>query len=770
RLTADQIGQVRRWIAAGAPWPDEQKIKTLLESEWSQERNRDGRLIRTSGGLSDDWTFRRYKPEDLWAYQPLTRPAAPGGTDTHPIDAFVDRKLAEAGLIPAPPADRRALVRRATYDLTGLPPTSKQISTFTADRSPDAWADLVDRLLASPRYGERMAQHWLDVARYADSSGFSNDHARPHAWRYRDYVIRAFNSDKPYDQFVREQVAGDEINPDDAEHRIAVGFLRTGPWEHTSMSVAAVTRQQFLDDVTNNVGEVFLGQALRCASCHDHKFDPIPTRDYYRMQAIFAPIKFAEPKAPFLSTENTRGMAAHDARMAKLKQAKAIRSLETIPQSQWPVASYDEDSETKGHKKVSGKRKQWLDREIQRSHPLAFSLRSDSAESTHILTGGSIESPGPQVAPGVLSAVAALAGTNESTTAVTRERVGRRKALAAWIASPDNPLTARVIVNRVWQWHFGRGLAANPNNFGKTGTRPTHPQLLDWLAVRFIEDGWSIKKLRKLIMTSKTYRRAALAPRPDSAEAQDSENRLLARFSPRRLSAEELRDSMLQVSGELNVEMGGLPIRPHINLEVAMQPRHIMGSVGPAYQPSLTPAQRNRRTIYTERIRTLGDPMLEVFNRPGFDTSCERRDASTVTPQVFTLFNSINSYDRALAFARRVEESAREPAARVDLAFRLALGRLPTGEQRRKALAHVDRMTGHHSQSPRVATEPPRYVIREMVEEMTGLSFYWVEDLDVYANPGYVADTKPWDVPPRTRALADLCLVLFNTNEFIYVY
>jgi mono/diheme cytochrome c family protein len=786
RLNAEQIEWVRKWIDAGAPWPEKGGGGASVASPGALR-------VKTSGARSEDWAARPYDAKNLWAWYPVESPAVPtSALGTHPIDAFVDRKLREKGLAPAGRAGKSELIRRVTFDLIGLPPTSAEVDAFVADDSPQAFEKLVDRLLASPRYGERSGRHWLDVVRYADTSGFSNDYARVNAWRYRDWVIRAFNDDKSYDRFVVEQIAGDELDASNPGNLIAVGFLRMGPWEHTAMSVAAVTRQHFLDDVTNSVGVTFLGQVLRCARCHDHKFDPLPTKDYYRMQAVFAPVQFADRPVPYLPDENVSGFDEGRRRIEKLKKSGGVRSVSTLPESERPKVKYDRDTEKKGHAKVNNKRKEFLNRELKRYDAYAFSVydgpdralksnrviarmpakakRRGKASNVHILAGGSITTPTERVDPGVLSGIFGLAGSDDphAASALPRGTNRRRLALARWIASEKNPLTARVIVNRLWQHHFGRGLAGNPNNFGTTGEKPSHPELLDWLASRIVEDGWSIKRAQRTMLLSSVYQRSSTHPRPEEIARSDPNGALLARFAPRRLTAEELRDSMLFASGELSVEMGGAPARPEINLEVAMQPRHIMGSVSPAYQPSRTPAERNRRTVYAEVIRTLSDPMLEVFNKPGPDTSCERRDSSTVTPQVFSLFNGQSSHDRALVFARRVESSVDGVAARVSLAFRLAFGRDPSTQEVRVAVEHVERMTRHHAAITPRRVDSPKYVIREMVEEMTGLKFSWVEDLDVYAS--YVSDLKPWEVEPATRALADFCLVLFNSNEFIYVY
>ena len=766
KLTAKQVDYVKQWIVAGAPWPNAKRIVEIMRTPdpWGEP---EGVTVKTSGGLDAAWTSRKYDPKKLWAYQPVKKPQPPA--NGHPIDAFINARLPK-GLKPAPRAGAVALIRRVTYNLTGLPPTPKETFEFVAawKKNPNAaWGALIDQLLASPHYGEQMARHWLDVVRYADSAGFSNDYPRPHAWRYRDYVVRAFNADKPYDQFVREQIAGDELKPDDADHMIATGFLRMGPWEHTAMSVKAVTRQQYLDDVVNSVGVTFLANELRCAKCHDHKFDPIPTKDFYRMQAVFGSLSFQDRKLPWQKFENLSGLKADRMRYQRLQKTEAIRSITTLPEADQPVQEFDKDSERIGHGKVNNKRRQQLNYQLKRGNPLAFSVANGANDRIHILKGGSIESPQAEVSPGVLS----LFAGSEKDAAVTTETNGRRTELAQWIASKDNPLTARVIVNRLWQWHFGQAIAGNPNNFGGTGKRPTHPELLDWLAATFTEEGWSIKKLHRHILTSAAYQRAVAHPAPETLAKLDPSGTSYASFTPRRLTAEELRDAMLAVSGELNRAIGGIPAHPEINEEVAMQPRHIMGSVGPAYQADPKPAQRNRRTLYAERIRTLSDPMLEVFNKPGPDVSCERRDTATIAPQAFTLMNSPINHARALAFAARLEKEKPDNLnLQIVRAFQLAYQRQPTVDEMKVCDAHIAKALAHHRANEPVKVEPPKYVIRQMVEEMTGLDFWWVEDLDIYSSNAYVPDLKPWDVKPHTRALAELCLVLFNSNEFVYVY
>jgi len=722
KLSAAEIAAFEAWVAKGAPDPRKKGDSSKGDS----------------------------KAEDVWAFQPLRKSPVPGGA-RHPVDAFLLEKLQAKGLKPAPAADKIILLRRVTFDLTGLPPTPAEIDAFLTDATPEAFDRVVDRLLASPHYGEQWARHWLDVVRYADTSGFSNDFERPTAWRYRDYVVRSFNADKPFDRFVLEQLAGDEMEAENPELLVAVGFLRMGPWEHTSMSVAAVTRQQFLDDVTHSTAATFLGLTLRCARCHDHKFDPLPTRDYYRFQAVFAPAQFADRPAPFLPAENTAGFA----------DARTILERRIKEPGYRPVGPTDDPKVKKSLAKVGQKRKQYLQQERQRYEPKAFSVTHGPIQEIFILKGGALESPGDKVGPGAPGAVPVASAIPETAQ-------GRRLALARWIADPGNPLTARVIVNRVWQHHFGgKGIVDTPNNFGKMGKRPTHPELLDWLAAGFLGNGGSLKQLHRLIVTSDAYRRGDAVPDVERLRLADPSNDLLSFYPPRRLAAEEIRDSMLALTGELNRAVGGPGVFPEINMEVALQPRHVMGGPAPAYQPSPLPQDRHRRTIYAFRIRTLEDPMLEVFNRPGSDLSCERRDDTTVAPQAFALFQGQFAHDRALALAHRLERESGDLAGRLDLAFRLAHGRPPTEVERRLCREHVARMTEHHRRHEPVRTEFPTSVRREMVEEFTGTAVMWEEELDLFRN--YRRDLKPWDVGAETRALAEVCLVLFNSNEFLYV-
>lgn len=817
KLTEEQTWWIRDWINGGAPWPNDARIAEIYD------RYAEGVTWKTSGGLSAEWTRRKYRPEDLWAWQPLWQDSEQllrAVAVEEVIDWFVQRRLKTAGLQSAPLTDRRTYIRRATFDLIGLPPAPQDVEAFVNDTRSDevVYAELVDRLLASNHYGEQWGRHWLDVVRYADSSGFANDWERPNAWRYRDYVIRAFNSDKPYNRFVTEQLAGDELADQtaavDSELQIAAGFLRMGPWEHTAMSVAKVTRQMFLDDVTDSVGQVFLGHALQCCRCHDHKFDPIPTRDYYSFQAVFATTQFAEVVAKWLPEENLTGMKEDREYLRKKQDANRkmlseLSALKAANQRKWfeeqglPYKTVAEAREAKapkehfppkllmtpdqyGRERIGRKWQTRFAWEFDRYADYAFSVYSGKTpasapsqsrrkkpdnplaagrlQKTFILTGGSPFSEAAEVQPGVLSAVP---GGLEFR--VPEEAFGRRLALAEWITDPRNSLTARVMVNRIWHYHFGRGIAANPNNFGTTGKKPTHPELLDWLAGEFIRSGWSVKAMHRLILLSDTYRRSTAHPHAREVAVKDPDNRLYSRFSPRRLAAEEIRDSMLFVSGELNPQQGGIPVRPDMNLEAALQPRMIMGTFAPSYVPNPLPKDRNRRSVYALRLRGLRDPMMETFNQPGSEKSCEMRDSSTVSPQALTLLNSAESADRALAFAASVLKVAgADDSAAVAEIFRRAYGRHPSDDEMVLTLKHWREMESRQLKLKFEPRDYPTEVVRRAVEENTGELFTFTEHLFVYED--YVHDLQPQETDARTRALADVCLAVLNSNEFVFVY
>jgi hypothetical protein len=783
KLDAATVTAFRDWIDGGAPWPDAAKIDAIRAKAKPV-----GIIWKTSGGLSDDWTKRTYAPENLWAYQPLARPALPGGAK-NPVDAFLNVSMKVS---PAPLADRRTLIRRATFDLTGLPPSPAEVEAFLKDPSNDetAFTKVIDRLLASPHYGEQMARHWLDLVRYADSAGFSNDYERGSAWRYRDYVVRAFNTDKPYDRFVREQIAGDEIDANDAEMLVATGFLRMGAWELTGMEVPKIARQRFLDDTTDTVGQVFLGQMLQCARCHDHKFDPVPTRDYYRIQAAFAASQIAERPAPFLDWEARPDASQKkylDLRKAHLEgELKRIQKAESEARAKWLAANPDKKGQKPprheflsaadlGKERIARKGLERLAWEYDRFEPVVHGVYSGptpkltaiykpfrmpnapagDVDASFILVGGDPYSPGQPVKPGVLSAVGDL----------DLPMTGRRKALAEWITKADHPLTARVMVNRLWLWTMGQPLAGNPNNFGGTGKKPTHPELFDWLAGEFIANGYSVKKLQRTILLSEAYRRSSRHPDPKQLAEQDPLKTSYAVFQPRRLTAEELRDAMLAASGELNRRVGGVPVRPEINPDVAFEPRQVMGTFAPAWEPSPKAMDRHRRTLYALRLRGLRDPFLEVFNAPTPELSCELRETAIVAPQAFALFNGEATRRRALALAMTIDESNNEESTIKEL-FQKLFQRFPTDEEKKLCLDHWHAMTQRHK-SIIIAKESAKTEIeREAVEENTGERFRFTEPL--FALRDFEPDAHPADANTRLRGLMEVAIVLLNTNEFAW--
>jgi mono/diheme cytochrome c family protein len=792
RLTEEQQWMIRDWIDAGAPWPSDKRVELI------QKEHAKGETVSVSKALSEDWQNRRYETEKLWAYRPVKKPKVPDGQ--HPVDFFIDRRLANAGLKPTKPTNGKALVRRLSFGLTGLPPLPREVDRFTVAYAKDpknAVVSFVNKLMATSHYGEHFGWRWLDVARYADSAGFANDYSRPNAWRYRDYVVRSFNADKPYNEFVRQQIAGDEIDETNAENLIATGFLRMGPWEQTGMSVFKETRGQWLDDVTDTVGQAFLAHSMSCCKCHDHKFDPIPTRDYYRMMAVFSTTQFAERNAAFLKHENLAGFVQSnhwvDEKIAAYQeQEKQLnKKMQAQKKKETAEAKVGDNGLDPGDEASAARMKKNVTRhgiERGRTKPEALAVYTGATitrknidgkvampakrwakgviEEDVIRTGGDVHAKGEPVKPGALSAAESLATMREIE--FPNEKGPRRLALANWIVDPSNPLTARVIVNRVWAWHFGQGIAANPNNFGGTGGLPTHPELLDYLATWFMENDWSIKKLNHLIVTSDAYQRSSQHIDPTALAEKDPLGKLYATFKPRRLTAEELRDSMLAVSGELNRTVGGIPCRPDINLEVAFQPRQIMGGTASVYEPNSLPRQRNRRTLYAERIRGLRDPFMEAFNQPGPDKSCELRETSTVAPQALTLINSQEVMDRAIAFAARIiKEDLPSEEATMGRAFRLALMRKPNARELEICLSHWKNATQEEKSKTYQRPEFPDRMMRTVMAEKTGQPYSFEEIMPAYKD--YQPDLGPADVDENTRGLAHVLRVLLNTNEFSYL-
>jgi hypothetical protein len=627
-----------------------------------------------------------------WAFRPL--PAAKGPLN---IDALLGEKLRAAGVEPAPVATREALIRRATLDLTGLAPTPAEVDAFVNDPAPDAWDKVIDRLLASPRYGERWGRHWLDLARYAETDGFEHDAVRPHSWRYRDYVIRSLNADKPYDRFIREQLAGDELWPDDPDALIATGFNLLGP-DMVDSSDQAQRRQLTLSDMTDTTALVFLGLTMGCARCHDHKFEPLSQKDYYRLQAFFTGAAFrretpvptvaervaceselkvyqAQPQVKELLT--LEGAAREKARQKKLaKVTPEARMAVLTPPEQRDTEQANLALETEPLLEVSDKeigeamtpdereRRKALQEEakkLPRPAPLphAMTLGPGKPVKTFILNRGEYTQPGDEVTPGFPQV---LGGVTAPAT---------RTALADWVAT--HPLTARVMANRIWQHHFGRGLVSTPSEFGPHGQPPSHPELLDALASEFLARGFSLKAMHRLLMRSAAYQRS-LGP----ISPKDPENQLFGRMNRRRLEGEVIRDCLLQVSGRLNLEMGGPGVYPSIPPEV------FKGSKG-GWSISPNPKDHVRRSIYIFSRRNLRFPFLEVFDAPDSNLSCPERGRSTTAPQSLTLLNAAEVMTASKATAEHIVAEAKTPSEQVTLLYRLALSRRPT--ERERALA-----------------------------------------------------------------------------------
>ena len=638
KLSDRQIADLTRWVKAGAPWPETDKAAA--------------RPTKVSHEITE-------KDRSWWAFQPIRRPELPvhlksGIADLKsrsPIDAFIRAQLDAKHLKPNPSATKRELIRRAYFDLIGLPPTPEQIAAFEKDKSPDAWARLIDHLLSLPQYGERWGRHWLDVARFAQSNGYERDGEKPESWRYRDYVVRAFNEDKPYDQFIREQIAGDELERVTFDSIIATGFHHLGVRDDEPDDKRMAEFDE-LDDMLSTTGSAFLGLTIGCARCHEHKFDPIPQADYYSLLSFFRNVRLYESPKYTLDSANYVPLAepakladwraAHDARVKALEKK---------------VAAAKDDAEKK-------KLNQQIEAAKGEKPPFEFALavreRGAKPPPTHVLIRGNAGNPGAEVRPAFLSVLRSSrhesaqtsASGNQSrlTSAATGESSGRRRTFADWVASADNPLTARVMVNRIWHHHFGNGIVKTTSDFGRAGTPPTHPQLLDWLAAEFIANDWSIKKLHKTIMLSQTYQMSSRAENA-KANAVDPGNDLLWRQNLRRLEAEALRDTMLAISGRLNLKMGGRGFFPHLSGEV------LAGQSRPGLDWELSSAEeKSRRSLYAYVRRTMSVPMLDTFDYSNTTSPLNERPVTTVAPQALLLLNDAFMREQAAAFADRLEK------------------------------------------------------------------------------------------------------------------
>lgn len=604
------------------------------------------------------------KDQKHWAFQPLQRPSVPTHNSKqrarNPIDAFVLAQLNAKGLSPNPPASKQDLIRRATYDLTGLPPSPSEVEAFVADNSPRAWESLINRLLASPHYGEKWGRHWLDLVRFAESNSYERDGVKPHAWRYRDYVIRSFDADKPYDRFLREQLAGDEFAEPDADAIIATGFYRLGIWDDEPAD-RELARYDALDDIVATTGQVFLGLTVDCARCHNHKLDPIPQRDYYRLLAFFQNI------TPFHNGGPTDEIPIVTATAKKRTDENRTPNLGT--------AKPDSTSTDKA---------------------LAVTETSVKPMETFLLLRGNPVMKGERVEPGFPEAL----GSPEPVfpkPSPSSKTTGRRTVLANWIASPANPLTARVMANRIWQYHFGRGLVRSPNNFGLQGDAPTHRELLDWLASEFIAQGWRLKPLHRLIMLSDAYRMSSKGS--DNALKADPMNDSLWRFDMRRLTAEEIRDSILAISGSLDSKMFG----PGVFVEI---PKEVLaGQSQPGNGWGKSPeSEQGRRSIYIHAKRSLLTPILENFDLAETDRSTPVRFVTVQPTQALSMLNSDFLNRQAELFAARLrQEAGPDLRDEIRLALFLVTSRTPTELEIDRGMNLVKELVAKENDAPATA-------------------------------------------------------------------
>jgi len=708
KLPQAQLDILTKWVKLGAPW-------SAAVAKHHGPPPVDDRAL------------------NFWSFKPVVRPALPMVKDTGwvktPIDAFVLAKLEAVGLSPAAPAEKLAVLRRVTYDLTGLPPTLTEIEAVLADSSADWYVKTIDRLLASPAYGERWARHWLDLVRYAESNSFERDGTKPNVWRYRDYVIRAFNNDMPYDQFIREQLAGDELDRVTTDSLIATGYYRLGPWDDEPVDFTQALYDD-LDDVVSTTGQVFLGLTVGCARCHDHKIDPFPQKDYYRLLGFFHGFKrYGVRSHESVVAASLRSIASDDEQQQQKEQVaahqkkiatvnEALKSIEAEIQPKLQGGERDDfkyelnrlpilkkntpallSQETFDRYAALRKERDKLERTKPTSLAMALCITEEGpkARETFILKRGNPQAKGDPVEPGFPQV---LGGATPALPkpAVTAKTAGRRRVLADWLASPTNPLTARVMVNRLWQHHFGRGLVRSSNDYGYRGTPPTHPELLDWLASEFVARGWKLKDMHRLILTSNAYRMSS-QPNP-TAQAKDAENDLLWRFEPRRLGAEEVRDSILAVSGNLNPKMGGPSIHPTIPKEV------LAGQSNPGTNWDLLcpPDERARRSVYVHVKRSLGVPILTAFDAADTDGSCPVRFTTTPPTQALGMLNGDFANEQAKVFASQLRQQVGDdPSAQVRLALRRVTQREPNAKEIERGVRFLEKMRTTHQQSPEEA-------------------------------------------------------------------
>ena len=601
-----------------------------------------------------------------WAFQPVSNVTSPQTANAdwsrNPLDSFVLSKLEERDWRPTSPAERSHLIRRVTLDVTGLLPSPEDVDQFVADERPDAYERLVDDLLNSSSYGERWAQHWLDVVRFAETEGYEYDRHLPEAWRFRDYVIDSFNQDKPFDQFVVEQIAGDELSAKNLEFQTASIFHRLGAVRRNAGNPdIALSRNEVLTERTDILGAAFLGLTVNCARCHNHKLEPISQKDYYRLQAFVA-----------ATEENNVVLATPEEQKDREAMAARLKSEIQTLKSMMSTASA-------GEKVQLEEQIARLEQQMPAASGVIPTTRNDMEKRTpiHVLRRGVWENKGEPVGPRPLSVLLPA-----DIPSLDAEIPNPRTHLAKWLVSPDNPLTARVIVNRIWQNHFGMGIVKTSNDFGLKGERPSHPELLDWLTRTFVEQGWRLKPIHRLILLSSTYQQASTLANGTAQQVADPQNRLLWQFSRRRLSAEELRDAMLCASGRINQKLAG----PSVMVPVEAELTQLLYNPG-QWIVTKDVTEHDRRTIYLIAKRNLRLPFLENFDAPGLQTSCALRESSTHAPQALELLNGKLSNDLAISFANRlVLESNDDRSDLIDRAFRIVLGRAPREAERLTSL------------------------------------------------------------------------------------
>jgi len=777
-LPEPELALIKQWIEGGAEWPQDAQAEAAEKAR--QAKLKELRRLEERLVTEDERSW--------WSFVRPSRPTVPvvrnNARVKNPIDAFILAALEAKGMQPAPPASRRMLIRRVYFDLVGLPPSPEEVERFANDPAPDAYEKLINRLLDSERYGERWARHWLDVARFADSDGYEYDRIRPNAWRYRDYVIRAFNQDKPYNRFILEQLAGDELPDRDYDSLVALGFCRNGPFIGDMVLMQnEMTRQDELDDIVSTTSAAFLGVTMGCARCHNHKYDPLAQKDYYRMVSVFAPsVRTSIPLAPaHIVEKHEKEMFAIDRQVDKLTQQ--IRMLHKPVQARLVEEKYKELPEplqlaikTDPAKRTEAQKRQAsqviatvgvketellaalspedrkkteelkqkiaeLDKSRPAALPSAMAITDPTATpaNSYFLHRGSTLSKGSPMEPGpplVLSASAREIVFPEP--APEAKTTGRRLALAQWLASDTNPLTARVMVNRIWQHHFGKGIVDTPNDFGRMGAAPTHPELLDWLATEFVRQGWSVKAMHRLMLTSSTYQQASNFTNAAN-QKQDPQNLLLWKMPLQRLEGEIIRDAILAVSGGLNPKAGGPGVFPEVD------PGLIEGSPkeNPQFLYQRWPVTKDgpelwRRSIYVTQMRTVTAPIMDLFDPPDFVASCPKRNTTTVAPQALQLLNNKFVIGQSTLFAERLRnEVGKDTVQQIRRAFHLSYGRPPDATELQASQGFLKQQKAYH---------------RSLAAKL------------------YDQGVDPAEIPsPDKAALTDLCHSLLNTNEFVYV-